>query len=210
MHRLLICLTLIVLAASLSPAFGQASDGNITGTILDASGAVVPRAAVELENVATGVKRTTESDQAGVYTFQNVLVGRYRVTARASGFTASVLENIVVNLNRTTTANFSLTVGQVSTQVEVVEAATLIDTRTATIGSSFGSQEAIYNPASSLPLGVYNLALLSAGVASSGGTGLGEGPSVGGQRPRQNSFTIEGVDNNRKDVTGANIRVPNE
>ncbi len=51
---------------------------------------------------------------------------------------------------------------------------------------------------------------MSAGVASSGGVGLGEGPSVGGQRPRNNSFTIEGVDNNRKDVTGANIRVPNE
>lgn len=57
---------------------------------------------------------------------------------------------------------------------------------------------------------MYNFALLSAGVASSGGVGLVEGPSVGGQRPRQNSFMIEGVDNNRKDVTGANLRVPNE
>ena len=65
-------------------------------------------------------------------------------------------------------------------------------------------------PGSALPLGVYNLALLGAGVASSGGVGLGEGPSVGGQRPRQNNFTIEGVDNTRQDVTGANIRVPNE
>jgi len=210
MNRLTLIVVLMAIAASLSPVFGQASDGNIAGTILDSSGAVIPRATVELENVATGVKRTTETDQAGNYLFQNVLVGRYRITARASGFTPAVLENVVVNLNRTTTANLTLSVGQVTTQVEVVEAAALIDTRTATIGSAFSSQEAIYNPASSLPLGVYNLALLSAGVASSGGLGLGEGPSVGGQRPRQNSFTIEGVDNNRKDVTGANIRVPNE
>src|SRR4029077_19752424 len=59
----------------------------------------------------------------------------------------------------------------------------------------------------SLPLGVLNLSL---GVASSGGIGLGDGPSVGGQRPRNNHFNVEGVDNNRKDVTGHNIDIPNE
>ncbi len=47
-----------------------------------------------------------------------------------------------------------------------------------------------------------NLSLLSAGVATSGGVGVGSGPSVGGQRPRNNNFTIEGVDNNNKGVTG--------
>src|SRR5258708_36092324 len=58
--------------------------------------------------------------------------------------------------------------------------------------------------------GVVNLSLLSAGVATSGGVGVGMGPSVGGQRPRNNDFTIEGVDNNRKDITGANVAVPND
>jgi len=192
------------------PGFGQAADGNITGTIYDPTGAVVPGTAIELENVATGVKRATQSDASGVYRFNNVLVGQYRVTARAQGFTPATLEKVDVALNKTTTANLTLQVGQVATQVEVAEAGVLIDTTTATIATSYESREAIYTPASALPLGVYNLALMSAGVASSGGVGLGEGPSVGGQRPRQNSFTIEGVDNNRKDVTGANIRVPNE
>ena len=51
---------------------------------------------------------------------------------------------------------------------------------------------------------------MSAGVASSGGIGLGDGPSVGGQRPRNNNFNVEGVDNNRKDVTGHNLDIPNE
>ena len=49
-----------------------------------------------------------------------------------------------------------------------------------------------------------------AGVASSGGTGLGEGPSIGGQRPRNNNFMVEGVDNNDKGVTGRVVNVPNE
>ena len=55
-----------------------------------------------------------------------------------------------------------------------------------------------------------NLSLQGAGVASSGGTGLGQGPSIGGQRPRNNNFMIEGADNNDKSVTGRVVDVPNE
>src|SRR5204863_9520836 len=58
--------------------------------------------------------------------------------------------------------------------------------------------------------GVYNLALIGAGVASSGGVGVGYGPSIGGQRPRNNSFNVDGVDNNRKDVTGPVLFIPND
>ena len=55
-----------------------------------------------------------------------------------------------------------------------------------------------------------NLALLSAGVTTSGGLGYGTGPSVGGQRPTNNNFTIEGVDNNLLSVTGPAVTVPND
>ncbi len=58
--------------------------------------------------------------------------------------------------------------------------------------------------------GVINLSLLAAGVASSGGIGVGTGPSVGGQRPRNNNFTIEGVDNNSGTVTGPLVGIPND
>jgi hypothetical protein len=58
--------------------------------------------------------------------------------------------------------------------------------------------------------GVLNLSLLSAGVTSSGGAGYGMGPSVGGQRPTNNNFTIEGIDNNSLSVTGPLVSVPND
>jgi hypothetical protein len=209
-HKRLFLLLLVVLVA-LSPAvFGQATDGNVVGTVQDQTGGVLAKASVELENTATGVIRTTETDTAGLYRFNNVPVGNYKITAKASGFTAASLANVEVVLNRATTANISMSVGGVATEVEVKEAAVLIDTTTATISSSYGAQQAIYNPSSSLGLGVYNLSLLGAGVGSSGGIGLGEGPSVGGQRPRQNNFMIEGIDNNLADVTSSNIRVPSE
>src|SRR2546426_706615 len=58
--------------------------------------------------------------------------------------------------------------------------------------------------------GVLNLALLQAGVGTSGGLGAGSGPAVGGQRPRNNNFTIDGIDNNDKGVTGPVFNVPND
>jgi hypothetical protein len=58
--------------------------------------------------------------------------------------------------------------------------------------------------------GIYNLSLLGAGVASSGGVGQGTGPSIGGQRPENNSFNIDGVLNDNHYTTGPQVYVSNE
>ena len=210
-HRKMILALIVPLFVSFSPfALGQATDGHVVGVVLDPSGASVPAAAVELENVATGVKRESSASRIGAYRFNNVPVGVYRIVVNASGFSTSELENVSVALNRTTTANIALELGQVASEIVVDEAPALIDTTSATIGSAFDEREVLYSPGTDLPLGVLNLSLQAAGVASSGGLGQGDGPSVGGQRPRQNNFTIDGVDNNRKDVTGRSLDVSNE
>jgi hypothetical protein len=188
----------------------QASDGNLVGVVVDQMGASIPNANVEITNTATGVKSTTTTGMDGQYRFNNVLVGNYDIKITHTGFTSTILRNNTIALNTTVTANATLAVGDVATVVDVTETSTLIDTTTAQIGTTFGAREAIDIPAASLPYGALNLALLNAGVASSGGVGLGEGPSIGGMRPRSNSFTVEGVDNNRKDVTGHNIDIPSE
>src|SRR5205085_9988170 len=109
-------------------SFGQATDGNIVGTVLDASGAVVVGANVELANVDTGVKSATTTDASGSYRFGNVPVGTYTITVTATGFTTTSLKNVQVELSRTTTANFTVAVGTVSSVVEVNAAVALIDT----------------------------------------------------------------------------------
>jgi hypothetical protein len=191
-------------------AFSQAMDGNLIGAVSDQTGAAVPNANLEIENAATGVKLATPTNAVGQYRFNNLLPGRYHLKVTAPGFNITTLQNILVELNKTATANITLHLGVVATQVEVWDAGALIDTTTAQVTSTYTSREAIDTPASALPLGVLNLSLMSAGVASSGGIGLGDGPSVGGQRPRNNNFNVEGVDNNRKDVTGHNVDIPNE
>jgi hypothetical protein len=211
---------LILLAAALMLAalallsFGQALDGNIVGTAVDASGAAVPSVTIELQNMDTGVKVNSRTSATGEYRFNNVLVGRYRVTASAPGFQTISQNNVVVELNKTNTLNLTMQVGTVSTTVDVTEASATIDTTTAQVQSTYDSRS-MELPMTSLDvpgrnLGALNLSLLGAGVGSSGGIGVGVGPTVGGQRPRNNSFTIEGVDNNRKDVAGPNVYLPNE
>lgn len=190
--------------------FGQVADGNLVGNVLDSTGAGIPGAMVEVENMGTGVKNTTLADETGFYRFNNLLVGRYKVTGSLTGFTPATVSNVAVELSKTTTANITLAVGGVTAEVNVTESVALIDTTTPHISNSFTSQMIADLPAAANPGGggIHNLALLGAGVASSGGIGVGTGPSVGGNRPRNNNFTIEGADNNRKDVTGPIVSVP--
>src|SRR5260370_26782427 len=190
--------------------FGQATDGNLVGTVRDDSGAAVPEAQVIITNRTTNLETTTRSNGSGDYRFNNIPVGAYDLSVSASGFRAMTERNVAVELNKTTTVNVSLQVGPVTQTVEVTEAAATIDTTTAHLQSAFTSLQAMNLPSTSVGSGVLNLSLLSAGVSSSGGLGYGAGPSIGGQRPTNNSFSIDGVDNNRKDVTGPVVYVSNE
>jgi len=194
--------------------FSQAMDGNLVGMVRDSSGASLSGASLELENTATGIKTLVKADESGQYRFNNLPPGPYLLTAAQSGFTTTRL-NLLIEANRQATVNVQLEVGSVQTSVEVREAAAAIDTTTANLSNSFNSRQALMLPVTGLGsgqtnLGVINLSLLSAGVASSGGVGYGTGPSVGGQRPTNNNFMIEGVDNNNRSVTGPQTNVSNE
>src|SRR3954452_1084447 len=202
-----VLLTLLALPLYMS---GQAISGDLTGTVLDPAGAAIPNAKVEAVNDATGVTATTNTNQNGEYRFSNLQPGTYAVNVTASAFAAGQLRNVRVNLNQVATANVTLAVGQTRTTVEVTEAPAVIDTTTAQVQNTYEAKQAEDLPITSQGSGVYNLSLLNAGVTSSGGVGVGSGPSVGGQRPRNNNFTIEGVDNNNKGVTGPLGALPND
>jgi len=206
----LLPLVVLLTFAGATKLNAQAADGNLVGTVIDQTGASIPGADVEITNTATSVKATATTGTDGAYRFNNILVGAYDIKVSRTGFASVILRNTAIALNTTSTANATLTVGDVASVVDVTDAATIIDTTTAQVGSTFGPRQAIDVPAASLALGALNLSLLNAGVASSGGIGSGEGPSVGGQRPRSNNFTVEGVDNNSKYVTGHIIDIPNE
>src|SRR5690349_10886966 len=75
-------LTIFAMAGLLAVnSFGQVADGNLVGTVYDASGKVIPEASVTAKNISTGVVAETKADQSGAYRFNNLLVGSYSVTA---------------------------------------------------------------------------------------------------------------------------------
>jgi hypothetical protein len=203
-------LTALLVGGSFA-AWGQATSGNIAGTVVDKSGASIPGASVTATNVATGVSVTVLATKDGDFYIGNLPAATYEVSGKASGFAIFTLKNFVVNLNATSTAHLVLPVATASTVVQVsAEAGAVIDTTTTQLESSFQSEELKNLPTSSSANGVLNLSLLVPGVATGGGLGVGTGPSVGGLRPENNNYTIEGIDNNNKGVTGPLVTVPND
>ena len=208
-------LGLIALGCSL--AYGQAISGNVVGVVVDSSGAAVVGADVTARNISTGVTWSNKSNSTGGYRFDNLPIGSYEISAKASGF-QTTSEKVEVQLNKSGTANLTLTPGSASTTIEVAGVAETLDTTTAQIQTTYEEKQLDDLPTTTLGvnaatgqnLGVLNLVLLDAGTGSSGGLGAGTGPSISGERPRDNNFTIEGVDNNNKGVTGPLVYVPSD
>src|SRR5713101_9751522 len=205
------CMAILALSLTIVVAVSaQVISADLVGTVLDKTGAGVPGATVEAVNSETGVKYNTRANESGEYRFNNLPVGTYSVTASSSDFATTTINNFQLELNKTSTLQITLEIKGAAMSIEVSGAAPALDTTTAQITSTFDQKLAADLPVSSVTGGVLNLSLLSAGVATGGGIGAGTGPSVGGQRPRNNNFTIEGVDNNNKALTGPLVFVPND
>ncbi len=205
---------LSLLALAVGPVYGQAISGNIVGTVVDSTGAAVAGADITVTNIGTGVAAIATSNSTGEYRFNNLPVGTYKVMVKAAGFRV-VTEQVEIQLNQTGTANVVLSPGAASETIEVSGTAPILDTTTAQVTTDYEALQVADSPITGFSFatgnnGVLNLALYSAGVSSPGGVGAGSGPSVGGQRSRNNNFTVEGVDDNNKTVTGPLAVVPND
>lgn len=189
-------------------AQAQVTTGTIRGTVTDPNNAVVVGAKVTLTKKSTTEDRTTQTNDSGAFDFSNLVVGNdYTVTIEAPNFKTLTLTDVSVQLNQVTDLPAQLTVGGVGETVTVTAAGTeLVDTTTNTLSKSFNERQVVElaqtNVGGAFGGGVNNLALIAPNVSSSGGVGVGSGGSVGGQRPRNNNFMIDGVDNNDKSVTG--------
>lgn len=206
---------LAALAALTIGLYGQAMDSILVGHVEDTTGAAMAGVSVTALNKETGVKYTTATSSVGDYRLNNIPVGRYDVSAASKGFMTSTVADVALQLNHTATINISMQVGTVSTTVEVTAASATLDTSTSQLETTFTTNvaEDLGVAANSRVVngsGIWNLSLLGAGVASSGGVGQGTGPSVAGQRPENNTFNIDGVVNDNHYVTGPQVTIPND
>ena len=186
-------------------AQAQVTTGGIRGVVTDPNGAVVVGAKVTLGQKSTNTPRTAQTSDSGQFEFNNIPVGDdYTILVEAANFKSLTLTDVKVQLNQITDLPAQLTVGAVGESVTVTAGgAELVDTTTNNLSKSFSPRQVVELAQTSLAgAGVNNLALIAPNVSSSGGVGVGTGGSVGGQRPRNNNFMLDGIDNNDKGVTG--------
>ena len=106
----------------------------ITGTVKDQSGAVLPGVEVTVTQTETGVMRTSVTNETGSYILSNLPIGPYRLEAGLPGFRTYAQTGIVLQVNSSPVVNPVLEVGQVTEQVEVQANATLVETRSVGVG----------------------------------------------------------------------------
>ncbi|MDP8979508.1 MAG: carboxypeptidase-like regulatory domain-containing protein [Acidobacteriota bacterium] len=179
-------------------AFAQTSTSEITGTVRDTTGAVIPGATVVAINDATGVSYTQTTTSSGLYAFPSVPSGTYTITAMLKGFKTSKQTGNILVVGTPLTVDLTLGVGE-TTEVVNVEATTAqVQTENASIGNVV-SEKAIKD----LPLNGRNplsLLVLEPGVVQRSAGAVGSGIHVNGSRDRAYNVTIDGIEANESTV----------
>jgi len=190
-------LALVVFGAL--PMVAQFDTGTITGTVTDASGALVARATVTVTNLGTGIQKSFVSDQNGNFVASSLPYGTYVVGISASGFAEAKSQPVVLNVGSTVNLNLRLAVGASQESVQVNGTATTVDTSSSTSGTTLDT-----NQVANLPINGRDVSeFLEVSPGSVGSTGFFQG-SVNGM---ENIFTglnitLDGQSAMRGDING--------
>lgn len=209
MRRLFLAAFLLTGSATAS---AQQDMGSVTGTVRDASGAVLPGVRVMATELATRVITETTTNAEGLYTLPALKIGHYRVTAELSGFKRAVADSVEVSAQSRVRVDLHLELGAMTEEVSVSADAPMLQTETSSLAHVLREDEI-----KELPLNGRNfqqLAVLAAGVLPAFGHRDREGGfNSHGQWATQNNFILDGVDNNSQ-VLGmedrkAQVLIPN-
>ncbi|MFQ5663732.1 MAG: TonB-dependent receptor domain-containing protein [Terriglobia bacterium] len=169
--------------------------GELTGIVYDPTGAVVPRAQVTLTNTATGIIRTTETSEAGLYRFVALpVVGTYTLRVEVQGFKTAEVTDIIISVGRVVTRDVTLEVGAAVETVTVEAGVQLVQPTESQV-----SEVVDRRVWESMPLenrSQNTFINLLAGVVPSAFNGSTRGAAVSGARGGTGNFLVEGYDNN--------------
>ena len=198
---------LIVISA---PCVSQVASAELSGTVFDVSGSVVPGGKVTATNLATNVSRIAESGKDGSYVLTQLPPGDYTLSVEAPGFRKLVQSGITLQINQQARVDLSLQLGQLADTVEITGQPPLLEAESSSLGTVVNEQ--LVNQ---LPLNGRNfiqLATLSPGVNgvgfSAGGTIMSGGRPddrrpgteifANGNREGSNNFLYDGIDDNER------------
>lgn len=166
----LVCAALLTLFFLSSPASAQSTnEGALSGTVSDASGAVIPGATLTLTNVGTNIARTVKTNGEGDFFFRALPPATYKLVIEAKGFGTVEQENIVLTVNQKATLNTTLKPASTSTNVSVHAIPVLLDSEDATLGTDVNSKYLEQIPL--LSRDSFGLTFLAGGVTETTGSG---------------------------------------
>ncbi|HSB17110.1 MAG TPA: TonB-dependent receptor [Bryobacteraceae bacterium] len=146
-------LTILLLLAALPPFIGalsaQSDRGAITGTVTDATGAVVPGVQIAATNLSTGVVFTATTNEVGLYSVLNIPIGRYSVAFTKQGFKTYTRDGISIAVAQVVQLNANMEVGALAEAVTVTAEAQLLETQSTQVGAGMNS-----NLVTDLPLDI--------------------------------------------------------
>ena len=198
--RILSLLGCVCLLSGL-PLFSQVNTGRILGTVTDQTGGVIAGAMVTVTNTDTNVARNLVTDASGEYLAPNLNAGTYSVKATFAGFQTFERQSVNLQVGVDARVDCQLTPGQVTQTVQVTESALALDTTSAVVSGTLGTETI-----ADLPMKARNfqdLLSLRPGVVQTPGGGTLT-TAVHGLAPSQNNNFIEGLDSNDP-LTGQNI-----
>jgi len=196
--------TLLLFLVSIASVAAQEAGGTIVGTVTDPTGAEVGSANVTIKNVATGVERSVPTNDDGLYVAPNLVPGSYEILVSATGFSSTVVSDIVLTVGERREINVSLKIGQASDKVTVV-GSQISDVQlvSSAVGNVVDSHSVVELPLNGRDW--TSLTLLEPGVAQvrtqkalgigndRANRGLGVDITIGGNRPQGNNYRLDGV-----------------
>jgi hypothetical protein len=181
-------LCLLLLCAGTASA--QLFPGRIAGTVRDAQGAAIVGATVKLTNPSTGLERTDTSDQNGEFNFPELALGTYALSVGKEGFQTTVIKDIVTSQVQVNTIAVVLSLGTVTSEIQVTTTTPLLQTETNYAGGQLDQAQV-----ESLPIGnsdYTRLALVLPGVTQNSNFAFAQ-YTINGSRSRSNGFNIDGA-----------------
>jgi hypothetical protein len=199
MKRILNLFVLGYLACGL--VWAQGGTAQISGTVSDRSGAVLPGVQITATQTETGAERTSITNETGSYVLPNLPIGPYRLEAALPGFRTFAQSGIVLQVNASVAINPSLEVGQVSETIEVQANAAMVETRATGVGQVIDNAQILELPLVGrqvTDLVVLAGAAVQTGITANTGRSFPGVPqfSIAGGLNRGTSFTLDGASHN--------------
>jgi len=184
-----------------------AQTAQVSGSIIDGSGAAVPNASVKALNENTNGTRTAVSNDDGYYFLPLLQPGTYTITVDRTGFTTKVLSGITLEVGQSPTINITMVVGQVSQRIEVASVTPEVDLTSSTVSGVVSQRDVVELPLNgrdwtqlaTLEPGVDSAAAVQVPASSGfsrGSRGWGSQMTISGDRPQYNDYYIDGVNVN--------------